>query len=221
MQLSERKQLAMLRMGKIIVPLLILGGHVSAQRGHDFRGDSQVQAMLDKLSASGAISSVVTPRDVLQARAAYLALRAFEGQAESVWKVEDREIPGPGGNLGTLNFMVHTQLFTSQIVLQIVLGTLVPIGLLALVQVVKPGEILRRRICTLAAALTLIGIFAMRWNVVVGGQLFSKSFLGYTNYKMAFAAREGLLPAIALLILPFLILWRLLKLLPPWAEQKV
>ncbi len=100
-------------------------------------------------------------------------------------------------------------------------GTLLPIGLLALDQVVKPGEILRRRICTLAAALTLIGIFAMRWNVVVGGQLFSKSFLGYTNYKMAFAAREGLLPAIALLILPFLILWRLLKLLPPWAEQKV
>ena len=59
-----------------------------------------------------------------------------------------------------------------------------------------------------------------RWNVVIGGQLFSKSFLGYTTYKMAFAEREGLLPAIALLILPFPILWGLLKLLPPWAEQK-
>jgi Ni/Fe-hydrogenase subunit HybB-like protein len=120
----------------------------------------------------------------------------------------------------TLDFMVHTQLFMSQIVLQIVVGTLVPISLLALVQVVKPREIVRRRIYTLAAALTLIGIFAMRWNVVIGGQLFSKSFLGYTTYKMAFAEREGLLTAIALLILPFLILWGLLKLLPPWAEQK-
>jgi predicted membrane protein len=109
----------------------------------------------------------------------------------------------------------------SQIVLQIEIGTLVPIALLALVQVVKFGETLRRRIYTLAAALTLIGIFAMRWNVVIGGQLFSKSFLGYTTYKMAFAAREGLLPAIALMILPFLILWGLLKLLPPWAEQKI
>ena len=38
----------------------------------------------------------------------------------------------------------------------------------------------------------MIGIFAMRWNVVIGGQLFSKSFLGYTTYKMAFATREGL-----------------------------
>jgi len=26
----------------------------------------------------------------------------------------------------------------------------------------------------------------MRWNVVIGGQLFSKSFLGYTTYKMEF-----------------------------------
>jgi len=66
--------------------------------------------------------------------------------------------------------------------------------------------------------LVLIGIFAMRWNVVIGGQLFSKSFLGYTTYKLEFVAREGLLPAIALLILPFLILWVLLKILPPWED---
>ena len=50
----------------------------------------------------------------------------------------------------------------------------------------KFGEAVRRRIYTLAGLLTLIGIFAMRWNVVIGGQLFSKSFLGYTTYKMAF-----------------------------------
>jgi hypothetical protein len=54
--------------------------------------------------------------------------------------------------------------------------------------------------------------------VVIGGQLFSKSFLGYTTYKMAFATREGLLTAIALLILPFIILWILVKLLPPWPQ---
>jgi Ni/Fe-hydrogenase subunit HybB-like protein len=121
----------------------------------------------------------------------------------------------------TLDFMLHTQLYMSQIVLQIFVGTVAPIVLLTLVQVLKPRAILRRRIDTLAAALTLVGIFAMRWNVVIGGQLFSKSFLGYTTYKMAFAAREGLLPTIALLILPLVILWGLLKLLPPWEEQKV
>ena len=66
--------------------------------------------------------------------------------------------------------------------------------------------------------LTLIGIFAMRWNVVIGGQLFSKSFLGYTTYKVQFAAREGLLPAIALMLLPFVIFVVLVKLLPPWEK---
>jgi predicted membrane protein len=71
-----------------------------------------------------------------------------------------------------------------------------------------------------ACSLTLVGIFAMRWNVVIGGQLFSKSFLGYTTYKMAFATREGLLPAVGLMILPFVIFFVLVKLLPPWSEQE-
>jgi Ni/Fe-hydrogenase subunit HybB-like protein len=119
-----------------------------------------------------------------------------------------------------LDFMVHTRLFLSQIVVQIYLGTLLPIALLALTQVVKLRPGVRRVLYTTAASLTLVGILAMRWNVVIGGQLFSKSFLGYTTYKMEFATREGLLPAIALMILPFPILWVLLKLLPPWGEQK-
>src|SRR5258708_6410022 len=55
----------------------------------------------------------------------------------------------------------------------------------------------------------------MRWNIVIGGQLFSKSFLGYTIYKMVFATRGGLLASIAFLILPFLFLGVLVKLLPP------
>jgi predicted membrane protein len=59
----------------------------------------------------------------------------------------------------------------------------------------------------------------MRWNVVIGGQLFSKSFLGYTTYKMTLATREGLLVAIALTLLPLGFLWVLIKLLPPWPEN--
>ena len=71
-----------------------------------------------------------------------------------------------------------------------------------------------------AGGLTLIGIFAMRWNVVIGGQLFSKSFLGYTSYKMQLGAREGLVSAILLMLLPFVIFLVLVKLLPPWQGGK-
>jgi predicted membrane protein len=116
-------------------------------------------------------------------------------------------------------FLVDSRLWTSQIIVQIVLGTLVPIGLLALTQLVTLSARARKGIYVISAILTLIGIFAMRWNVVIGGQLFSKSFLGLTSYKMAFATREGLLPAIILLLLPFGILFVLIKLLPPWEEE--
>jgi Ni/Fe-hydrogenase subunit HybB-like protein len=121
-------------------------------------------------------------------------------------------------SLRALDFMVKTRLFVSQIVLQIVLGTLVPIALLAAVQVVRFSDAIRRRLYVAAGALTLVGILAMRWNVVIGGQLFSKSFLGYTTYKMGFATREGLLPAIVIMILPFVILAILIRVLPPWTE---
>jgi Ni/Fe-hydrogenase subunit HybB-like protein len=120
----------------------------------------------------------------------------------------------------SLDFMVHTRLYVSQVVAQIYLGTLVPIGLLALTQLFKFAEKTRKRIYALAGGLTLLGIFAMRWNVVIGGQLFSKSFLGYTTYKVGFVAKEGMLPAIFLTLLPFVILWVLVKLLPPWPERE-
>ena len=118
----------------------------------------------------------------------------------------------------SLDFMVHTRLWKSQVIVQILLGTVTPILLIGLTQIWKFTDTIRKRIYGLAGCLTVIGIFAMRWNVVIGGQLFSKSFLGYTSYKMAFATREGLLTAIVLMILPFGILWVLVKLLPPWLD---
>ncbi len=121
-----------------------------------------------------------------------------------------------------LDFMVKTRLFTSQIVLQIVLGTLVPLGTACRHAACAGCAIaLAIRLYVTAAVLTLVGILAMRWNVVIGGQLFSKSFLGYTTYKMGFATREGLLPAILVLLLPLGILAVLVKLLPPWPRADV
>jgi len=119
----------------------------------------------------------------------------------------------------SLDFMVHTKLYLSHIVVQIWLGTFTPILLLALTQVLRLSEMARKRTYAVAGCLTLVGIFAMRWNVVIGGQLFSKSFLGYTTYKMGLITREGLLVAIVLTVLPLVILWMLVKLLPPWPEK--
>jgi Ni/Fe-hydrogenase subunit HybB-like protein len=121
----------------------------------------------------------------------------------------------------SLNFMVHTRLYIPHIVIQIFLGTITPLVLLFLTQVVHFHEVVRKRIYAISGCLSLIGIFAMRWNVVIGGQLFSKSFLGYTTYKLDLVTREGLLVAVGLTILPLGFLWALIKLLPPWPEKSL
>jgi Ni/Fe-hydrogenase subunit HybB-like protein len=118
----------------------------------------------------------------------------------------------------SLNFMVHTRLWTSHIIVQILLGTLVPLLMLAATQLFRFTESVRRTLYLTSGGLILVGIFAMRWNVVIGGQLFSKSFLGYTSYKLDFVTREGLIPAALLMLLPFAILAVLLKVLPPWSQ---
>lgn len=120
----------------------------------------------------------------------------------------------------SLDFMVKTRLYVPHIVVQILLGTLLPITLLAATQLWRFTEPVRKRLYVTAGSLALIGIFAMRWNVVIGGQLFSKSFLGYTTYKMELVAREGLLTAIVLTVLPLVILWTLIKVLPPWTMDE-
>jgi hypothetical protein len=52
----------------------------------------------------------------------------------------------------------------------------------------------------------------MRWNVVMGGQFFSKSLRGVMSYKFEFAGAEGWLLSLVLLALPFVILTVLIKL---------
>ncbi|MDA8130406.1 MAG: polysulfide reductase NrfD [Elusimicrobia bacterium] len=119
-----------------------------------------------------------------------------------------------------ISLLVEGKLFVSMILIQILMGSITPIVLLSITQLVSLSEKARKFFYALAGSLALIGILAMRWNVVIGGQFFSKSFLGFTTYKMELAGREGLFSAITLEILPFIILAGLLYLLPPWEKEE-
>ncbi len=72
----------------------------------------------------------------------------------------------------------------------------------------------------ISSALVLMGVFMMRWNVVIGGQSMSKSLEGYMDYKMPIIPynletfREGLVAVIFLLVMPFVLLWIFNKILP-------
>ena len=119
-----------------------------------------------------------------------------------------------------LSQLVSGKLFVSLIVIQLLIGMIIPLGAIASVKIFKVPDELKKLLYFLAALLVQVGIFTTRWNVVVGGQLFSKSFRGLTVYKMSFFGLEGLLISITLMLLPFLILYILFKILPPWEEAR-
>ncbi len=119
-----------------------------------------------------------------------------------------------------LSKLVTSRLFISLVVIQILIGTIFPLTVLILIKIFTPPDELRRLLYFIVAILVQIGIFATRWNVVIGGQLFSKSFRGLTVYKMELLGVEGLLVALLFLVLPFLILYILTKILPPWMELR-
>jgi hypothetical protein len=54
----------------------------------------------------------------------------------------------------------------------------------------------------------------MRWNVVIGGQLVSKSYRGFTSFMPGFLEREGIIVAAIIFIVPFLLLRQFDRIFP-------
>jgi Ni/Fe-hydrogenase subunit HybB-like protein len=123
-----------------------------------------------------------------------------------------------------LSEMVMSKLFMSLVVLQVLLGMLLPLGIISITKIFRKrfslNEDLRKMLYFISVLLIQFGIFSTRWNVVIGGQMFSKSFRGLTTYKMEIMGIEGLFFALLLLVLPLIILTVLLKILPPWKEMR-
>jgi Ni/Fe-hydrogenase subunit HybB-like protein len=115
--------------------------------------------------------------------------------------------------------LVQNKLFSSLVIMQVLMGMILPLFTIAVVKTFKVPADLRKLLYFISAILVQVGIFSTRWNVVIGGQLFSKSFMGLTTYKMTFFGLEGLLVSIGLLVMPFIILWMLIKILDPWRSE--
>ncbi|MGB2957754.1 MAG: NrfD/PsrC family molybdoenzyme membrane anchor subunit [Bacteroidota bacterium] len=115
-----------------------------------------------------------------------------------------------------LSEMVMNRLFISLVILQVLLGMVVPLAIMIGMRLLRINEELRKLLYFVTVILIQLGIFATRWNVVIGGQMFSKSFSGLTTYKMEIGGLEGLLMALGLLILPLIFLAILLKIFPAW-----
>jgi predicted membrane protein len=123
-------------------------------------------------------------------------------------KAEEWEVIGP---------LLANQLSISFISIQMVIGGLIPFILLMIV-VIMGGYMddrIRNTLTMAASLLLLLQVLAMRWNVVIGGQMFSKSMRGFREaYVPGMFEKEGILAAVAILVLPFLLLVVFEKILP-------
>src|SRR4030065_985179 len=69
-----------------------------------------------------------------------------------------------------LSQLVTTKLFMSLVVLQILLGMLLPLLVMSVIKIFKLQEEVRKLLYFVCGVLIPIGIFSMRWKVVIGGQ---------------------------------------------------
>jgi len=65
----------------------------------------------------------------------------------------------------------------------------------------------------------MIGVLAMRWNVVIGGQELSKTMKGLLTFTPELFGRESLFTVLIITICPYILLVLITKLLPPWNEK--
>jgi predicted membrane protein len=119
-----------------------------------------------------------------------------------------------------IKLLVSGKLYLTLFVAQGLIGTIIPLITLVFLQFYKHKIRLQKSMYFIVSIMVLIGVYSMRWNVVIGGQLFSKSFSGFTSFKVGLIGLDGTLMAAFWLVLPVGILAFLLWLLPPWKMVK-
>lgn len=119
--------------------------------------------------------------------------------------------------------LINDKLFITYVVLQFLVFSLVPFMLLGLNALFKLSDRLSNLLTWVAATMLLGQVLLMRWNVVIGGQLLSKSMRGFTSYVPGLWEKEGLVASAVVFTLPFLILYvfhRIVPLFPDVVKRK-
>jgi Ni/Fe-hydrogenase subunit HybB-like protein len=120
-------------------------------------------------------------------------------------------------SIHVLKQLAAGKLFNTMLVGQLFVGTFIPLTMLGATQLFTRDipVFIRRRMYYFSALLIMAGVLLMRWNVVIGGQLFSKSLRGFTTFKLELTGQEGWLVGLGLMVLPVLILILLIRLFLP------
>jgi Ni/Fe-hydrogenase subunit HybB-like protein len=124
-----------------------------------------------------------------------------------------------GSEWDVLRTLLTERLNVPYLWIQVLIGSVPPLILLPIAIKLKGQPRVMSLLAALSSVLVIVQVFAMRWNVVIGGQLFSKSFRGFVEYNLLWTGREGLLAAIVVLALPLVALLTASRLLPLWESE--
>lgn len=121
-----------------------------------------------------------------------------------------------------LHQLIDGRLFFSYVVLQFLVFSLVPFVLLGITALFPLRDRVMHALTVTAATMLLFQVLLMRWNVVVGGQLLSKSMRGFTSYFPGLWEKEGIVVAAIIFTLPFVILYLFHRVIPlfPGVEKR-
>jgi Ni/Fe-hydrogenase subunit HybB-like protein len=119
-----------------------------------------------------------------------------------------------------LRGLITGRLWYTYVVLQLGVCSLVPFLLLTIASLTRLPRKLSNSFVFVSSVLLLGQVLLMRWNVVIGGQLLSKSYRGTTSYLPGLMEKEGLLVAAIILLVPFLLLRQFDKLFPFFDEEE-
>ena len=119
-----------------------------------------------------------------------------------------------------LKYLITGPLWYTYAIGQILICSLGSFLLLAITVLFKLPKKLSNCLVFFTSGLLLIQVLLMRWNVVIGGQLVSKSYRGFTSFMPGFLEREGILVAAIIFIVPFVMLRQFDRIFPFFPASK-
>jgi len=110
-------------------------------------------------------------------------------------------------------------LFGTFWIAQVGVFSVIPFFGLGILSLVKLPDGVVKFFGALLSLMILFQVLLMRWNVVVGGQLMSKSERGHTVFNPLWFEKEGIMVSIIIMALPIVFLFILSKVFPFWLED--
>jgi len=104
-------------------------------------------------------------------------------------------------------------------IFQVGIFSVIPFVVLGILSLVRLPDIIVKVVGSIVSLMILLQVLLMRWNVVIGGQLMSKSERGHTVFHPEWLEKEGILVSIIIMILPIVFLFILSKVFPFWLED--